>query len=170
MISEFRSQYRKITLLMLMVFEYPSFGAGTQPFLGSVVLAQGTEAMTASRAIIDSVQLLQHSIVEPPLQAGGAILAGQTWSTDTVEIDPKLVTEHNQAFPAMALPTDRQYGIKYSGTYVIENKQLAFKLQSFIYQRGTQSAFRPYDGPYSGAFFGQRLEKVIQGRLSTAVG
>jgi hypothetical protein len=151
-------------------FSYPSLAVGPQP-LGGIVVREGLEARTASDAILEAVQALQLSVVVPKLDAAGLIPAGARWETDVTPLAAEDVAEHNRRFPAMPLPLDRVYGLQYAGEYRIVGKELRFRLESILHERGTASRFRPYErGPYAGGFFFDRFKRLVQERLPAIAG
>ena len=125
-------------------FLYRGMGMGPEPLLGMVVVERGEEDRLVSRALLETMQAMQMSIVEPPASLEHLIPAGLTWKTGITVLDQGLIQQHNERFPHMALPTDRIYGLQYVGSYVIQNKEFRFRLESHLYHRGIGAEFRPY--------------------------
>lgn len=150
-------------------YSTPSFGAGPQPVSGDLQLHAGREQEAVGWAIVDALQRMQLSLIEPQLRAADTLPAGKPWKTDVASLDADAVLEHNRRFPAIPLPADRIYGIQYSGEYAVLEHELRFRLESTLYQRGAGSAFRAYDGrEYSGVFFFERARDRIAQSLKQA--
>jgi hypothetical protein len=151
-------------------YAYKGFGAGPQPVFGVVELNEGAEASTISWALLEAMQRLQLSVIEPPTQLDKLLPPGKPWKTDIALLDPKNIQEHNRRFPHMALPGDRVYGIQYEGEYIVLKKELRFQLKSILYHRGMASDdYRLYPRKdYSGSFFKERAEALIKEHLGAA--
>lgn len=151
-----------------MPIEYASLGVGPQPALGHIRLQPGLEAARVTRAIIDALQAMQLSIVKPALDLDDPLPQRQPWETDVVEISAEQIESHNRATPAMALPQDRIFGLRYKGAYRIENRELRFTLTPVLMQRGVSGKFRKYDKAYSGMYFHGLLKTAMTAELASA--
>lgn len=153
-----------------MPIEYASLGVGPQPALGHIRLQPGLESARVTRAIIDALQAMQLSIVKPKLDLDDPLPQKKPWETDVVEISAAQVETHNRATPAMALPENRIYGLRYKGVYRIENRELRFTLMPELMHRGVSGKFRKYDKAYSGMYFHGLLKTAMTAELARAHG
>lgn len=148
-------------------FLYRGLGVGAQPRLGIVQLEQGDEARMISQALLEAMQEMEMSFVEPPASLTLLIAPEETWRTGITPLPLDLVRQHNAEHPEFPLPLDRLYAIQYVGSYVIHERQLRFRLESHLYHRGLGGNFRPYaHDTYSSKFFFERVKLLIEERLA----
>lgn len=140
-----------------------------EPLIGKVVLRKGAEAKTVSWAVLEAMQRMQLSVIEPPTQLDTLIPPDKPWKTDIAPLRPEDIQEHNSRFPQMALPKDHLYGIQYEGEYKIIENELRFKLKSLLHHRGFSGPYSLYSlKDYSGNFFFERAEVQIKECLRAA--
>jgi len=138
---------------------------GPQPTIGILQLEAGEERSLVSRAILEALQLLRHSIVDPELSLDELLPAKEKWETDLVPLEAAEIAAYNRAAAGSRLPDDRLLGVVYSGRYEVEDKELRFELSAVLYQRGLKGKYRKYREPYDSAFFLARAEEGIRERL-----
>lgn len=153
-----------------MPIEYASLGVGPQPALGYIRLEYGLENARVTRAIIDALQAMQLSIVEPKLDLDDPLPQRKEWATDVVEIGAQQVQAYNLKVPAMALQENKIYGLRYRGSYLIANRELRFNLTPELMHRGVSGKFRKYPDQYSGMYFHDLLKAAMAAELSKARG
>lgn len=151
-----------------MPIEYASLGVGPQPALGHIRLEPGLEAARVTRAIIDALQAMQLSIVKPRIDLDDPLPQKKEWETDVVEVAARDIEAHNRAAPAMALPGNRVYGLRYKGAYRIEQRELRFTLTPVLMHRGVSGKFRQYSQAYSGMYFHGLLKAAMAAELARA--
>ena len=144
--------------------------ASSESVWGTVWLPEGAEAKTVSWAVVQAMQRMQLSVIEPPrIQLDTLILPDKLWKTDIAPLRPEDIQEHNNRFPRMALPKDHLYGIQYEGEYKIIKDELRFKLKSLLHHRGSSGPYSLYSHKdYSGNFFFERAKIQIKECLNTA--
>ena len=121
-----------------------------------------------SRALLEAMQEMEMSFVEPPTSLEQLIPAGKTWKTGITAIPERLIEQHNENHPDYALQTNRIYGIQYEGIYWVLHKEKEFRfiLESHLYNRGLGAGFRPYKrNDYSGNFFLERVKERINNHI-----
>ena len=142
-------------------------GVGSGPVEDILVLPEGSEVDVASRAIVMALQELEFSIIEPNLSVGERLPEEKQWISDRVPVDDAWISDHNDAHPEMILPP-RLYQIQYFGEYLVDRRQLIFKISARMFERALATDWREYKLPYSGTFFVNPLGQLIQDKLRAA--
>lgn len=145
-------------------FRYAGLGVGSGIVEGTVVLPDDAAAAFVSRAIVEALQEMQHSLIEPKRELGEPVPQDEPWWTDTVPIEQAAIQAHNEAFSGMILPT-RFYEIQYVGAYRLERRELLFFLSANLFERAAATEPRRYEADYSGDFFVAPLAEAIRGKL-----
>ena len=147
-----------------MPFHYQGLGAGANPVDNSIELTEGTEADQVSRAIVEALQSLEYSLIEPALSLGKPIPQNTEWSSDRVPIAQREIATHNEKFPDWPLPP-RHYSVQYSGSYKLERRELIIRLSAHLFEGALASEPRPYRKDYSGNYFVHPLEEALKEKL-----
>ncbi|WP_020683952.1 hypothetical protein [Marinobacterium rhizophilum] len=135
-------------------FYYRGLGVAGQPRVGFVPLRHGEEGAVVTRALLESLQALEMSIVEPPIDLETLIQPEQTWKTGRTELPDAIITRHNEEYPDQAIPNNRIYAIEYEGRYKILPNEFRLDLASKLYHKGLGGDFRPFESAdYSSKFF-----------------
>lgn len=143
-------------------------GVGPGAVQGVLILPEGLEASIASRSIVLALQELEASIVAPDVPVGEWLPEKEQWRSDRVPVTDALIADHNQAHPDLILPP-RQYKIQYSGQYVVDRRELVFKISARLYERALATDWREFSKEgYSGTFFVGLLRQLIADNLRTA--
>jgi hypothetical protein len=149
-----------------MPYRYTGLGVGAGVVKDVILLPEGSEADVASRAIVMALQDLEASIIKPDLPAGEWLPEKQQWLSDRVPVENALISDHNLVHPDMILPP-RHYEIQYSGQYLVDRRQLVFKISAQLFERALATDWREYNRRYSGRFFVKPLGQLIQNKLRT---
>ncbi len=140
-------------------FYYRGLGVGGQPRVGFVPLRRGEEEAVVTRALLESLQDLEMSIVEPPVDLDTLIPPEETWKTGRTELPNDIIARHNQEYPALAVPNNRIYAIEYEGRYKILPNEFRLNMASRLYHKGLGGQFRPFESAeYSSEFFMELIQ------------
>jgi hypothetical protein len=149
-------------------YRHAGLGVGPGAVQGVLILPEGLEASVASRSIVLALQELEASIVAPEVPLGEWLPEKEQWRSDRVPVTEALVADHNQAHPDLTLPP-RQYKIQYSGQYMVDRRELVFKISARLYEKALATDWREFNKEgYSGTFFVGLLRQLINDNLRTA--
>jgi hypothetical protein len=142
-------------------FYYRGLGVAGQPRVGFVPLNRGEEEAVVTKALLESLQDLEMSIVEPPIDLDALIPPEETWKTGKTELSGEIITRHNQKHPDRAVPNNRIYALEYEGSYAIRRDEFRLNIASKLYHKGLGGQFRPFESAeYSSEFF---MELIMAG-------
>ena len=146
-------------------FRYEGLGAGANDVRNEIVLPVDRESTFISRAIVNALQELEFSVVEPDVELGSPLPQGKQFTTDTVPIRAAVIADHNiQHEGEMSLPP-RFYSLRYHGAYRLVDRDLVFELTAELYERAAATTSRLYTKSYSANFFIAPLGNAIKAKL-----
>ena len=148
-------------------FQYRGLGVGGQPRAGFVPLNRGEEETVVSRALLEALQDLEMSVIEPPIDLVALIPPEETWKTARTGLSDQLIAQHNREYPDLAIPEDRLYAIEYEGIYRVVQNEFRFSMKSLLYHKGLGGQFRPFESAdYSSEFFMELIAAGMRSHLN----
>ncbi|HRP26236.1 MAG TPA: hypothetical protein PLF79_13655 [Thauera sp.] len=158
----FKEAYSEAEWTFIQPYYYPLAGIGGGAILGKVRIPENRETSIASQTLVQALQDLQLSVVEPTLELDAIIPPRTPWETDIAPIPAELVASYNQSFPNLTL-RPAIYGIAYDGEHDTSENIFRYRISARLYSRGALSRWSQVDGDrYSGKFFVDRLVELLQ--------
>lgn len=142
-------------------------GVGAGAVQGAVEMAKGSEAKTASRAIVLALQDMETNLKTPRLGAGELLPQKLEWVSDRAPLPLERIRGHNALNPEMKLAEQFKYQIEFVGDYVVDRSELLFRISARVFESASAAEPREYRQPYSGKFFVDSLGKLIREKLIT---
>jgi hypothetical protein len=142
-------------------------GVGAGAVQGAVEMAKGSEAKTASRAIVLALQDMETNLKTPRLGAGEFLPQKLEWVSDRAPLPLERIRGHNALNPEMKLAEQFKYQIEFVGDYVVDRSELLFRISARVFESASATEPREYRQPYSGKFFVDTLGKLIREKLIT---
>jgi hypothetical protein len=142
-------------------------GVGAGAVQGAVEMAKGSEAKSASRAIVLALQDMETNLKTPRLGAGELLPQKLEWVSDRAPLPLERIRGHNALNPEMKLAEQFKYQIEFVGDYVVDRSELLFRISARVFESASAAEPREYRQPYSGKFFVDALGKLIREKLIT---
>lgn len=147
-------------------FGYSSLAAGHEGTRLPILLPE-KEAESFSMALLEALQDMEHSIVEPR-QVNVPLPENSSIKTDPVPLRRTEINDHNAATRLSPIQLNARYRLSYNIRYKLntssslEQKHFELSIQSKLERSGAAGEWHRYKKPYSSTFFASRLRDHIE--------